>query len=44
MVSMARPLLADPHFVNKAKEGKPEEIITCIGCNQACLIMLSIGE
>ena len=37
MVSMARPLLADPHFVNKAKKGKPEEIITCIGCNQACL-------
>ena len=37
MVSMARPLLADPHFVNKAKEGKPEEIITCIACNQACL-------
>ena len=37
MVSMARPLLADPHFVNKAKEGKAEEIITCIGCNQACL-------
>lgn len=37
MVSMARPLLADPHFVNKAEKGKPEEIITCIGCNQACL-------
>jgi len=37
MVSMARPFLADPEFVNKAISGKPEEINTCIGCNQACL-------
>ncbi|WP_141104153.1 2,4-dienoyl-CoA reductase FMN-binding domain-containing protein, partial [Noviherbaspirillum denitrificans] len=37
MVSMARPLLADPFFVNKAAEGRADEINTCIGCNQACL-------
>ncbi|WP_304452646.1 FAD-dependent oxidoreductase [Nocardiopsis sp. YSL2] len=37
MVSLARPLLADPHFVAKAGAGAPEEINTCIGCNQACL-------
>lgn len=37
MVSMARPFLADPHFVRKASEGKADEINTCIGCNQACL-------
>jgi 2,4-dienoyl-CoA reductase (NADPH2) len=37
MVSMARPLLADPHFVNKAAVGKANEINTCIACNQACL-------
>jgi len=37
MVSMARPFLADPHFVNKAAENKSDEINTCIGCNQACL-------
>ena len=37
MVSMARPLLADPEFVNKAASGRSEEINTCIGCNQACL-------
>jgi 2,4-dienoyl-CoA reductase (NADPH2) len=36
MVSMARPLLADPEFVNKAAAGKADEINTCIGCNQAC--------
>ncbi len=37
MVSMARPLLADPEFVNKAAAGHPERINTCIACNQACL-------
>ncbi|MEV0064525.1 NADPH-dependent 2,4-dienoyl-CoA reductase [Nocardia sp. NPDC050718] len=37
MVSLARPFLADPDFVNKAAAGTPERINTCIGCNQACL-------
>ncbi|MEM9470754.1 MAG: NADPH-dependent 2,4-dienoyl-CoA reductase [Pseudomonadota bacterium] len=37
MVSMARPFLADAGFVAKARLGKPEEINTCIACNQACL-------
>jgi 2,4-dienoyl-CoA reductase (NADPH2) len=37
MVSMARPLLADPDFVKKARENKPQLINTCIACNQACL-------
>ncbi|MEW6341279.1 MAG: NADPH-dependent 2,4-dienoyl-CoA reductase [Pseudomonadota bacterium] len=37
MVSMARPFLADPAFVRKAREGRADEINTCIGCNQACL-------
>ncbi|MFO1304050.1 MAG: NADPH-dependent 2,4-dienoyl-CoA reductase [Burkholderiales bacterium] len=37
MVSMARPFLADAEFVNKAAEGRADEINTCIGCNQACL-------
>ncbi|POR63334.1 NADPH-dependent 2,4-dienoyl-CoA reductase [Pseudomonas syringae] len=37
MVSMARPFLADPEFVNKAAAGHAERINTCIGCNQACL-------
>ncbi|GMU69186.1 MAG: NADPH-dependent 2,4-dienoyl-CoA reductase [Steroidobacteraceae bacterium] len=37
MVSMARPLLADPEFANKAREGRADEINTCIACNQACL-------
>ncbi len=37
MVSMARPFLADSFFVQKAAEGRADEINTCIGCNQACL-------
>ncbi len=37
MVSMARPLLADANFVNKAAAGRRDEINTCIACNQACL-------
>ncbi len=37
LVSMARPLLADPDFVNKAAAGAPESINTCIACNQGCL-------
>jgi len=37
MVSMARPFLADPEFVNKAAAGLSDQINTCIGCNQACL-------
>ena len=37
LVSMARPLLADPDFVNKAAAGRADEINTCIACNQACL-------
>ena len=37
MVSMARPMLADAEFVNKAYEERSEEINTCIACNQACL-------
>lgn len=37
LVSMARPFLADPEWVNKASENKSDQINTCIGCNQACL-------
>jgi len=37
MVSMARPFLADPDWVDKAESGREAEINTCIACNQACL-------
>ena len=32
MVSMARPFLADPHFVNKRRGGRADEINICIAC------------
>ena len=37
LVSMARPLLADPEWVAKAASGRSHAINTCIACNQACL-------
>ncbi|MGW4398379.1 oxidoreductase [Amycolatopsis nivea] len=37
LVSMARPLLADPDWIRKAETGRTDEINTCIACNQACL-------
>ncbi|CAM3572331.1 NADPH-dependent 2,4-dienoyl-CoA reductase [Smaragdicoccus niigatensis] len=37
LISMARPMLADPNWVNKAMEDRADEINTCIACNQACL-------
>ncbi len=36
MVGLGRGLIADPHFVAKAAEGRAEEIVHCISCNQGC--------
>jgi 2,4-dienoyl-CoA reductase (NADPH2) len=44
LVSMARPMLADPDFVAKAAADRPEAINTCIGCNQACLDHIFTGQ
>ncbi len=44
MVSMARPFLADPEWVQKAEADKAEEINTCIACNQACLDHTFMGK
>src|SRR5699024_3287479 len=37
LVSLARPMLADPEWASKAEQGRSDEINTCIACNQACL-------
>ena len=37
LVSMARPMLADPEIISKAFSGREDETNTCIACNQACL-------
>lgn len=44
MVSMARPFLADPEWVQKVDDGRIDEINTCIGCNQACLDRIFSGK
>jgi 2,4-dienoyl-CoA reductase (NADPH2) len=44
MVSMARPLLADPAFVSKSATGRSHQINTCIACNQACLDHIFTGK
>jgi len=44
IVSMARPMLADPELVKKAAEGREDEINTCIACNQACLDHIFSGK
>ena len=44
MVSMARPFLADPAFVNKAAANQADQINTCIACNQACLDHIFNGK
>jgi len=44
LVSMARPLLADPDFVSKAATGRTYLINTCVACNQACLDHLFDGR
>jgi 2,4-dienoyl-CoA reductase (NADPH2) len=36
MVTMARALHADPFLPEKALEGKTEQIIHCVACNQGC--------
>ncbi len=44
MISMARPFLADPLFVEKTKRAEPEAINVCIACNQACLDRVFVNK
>ncbi|MDH5622865.1 MAG: FAD-dependent oxidoreductase [Candidatus Bathyarchaeota archaeon] len=37
MISMGRALVADPELPNKAREGRFDDIITCVACNQGCM-------
>ncbi|WPE24335.1 FAD-dependent oxidoreductase [Shinella zoogloeoides] len=43
IIGMAKTLIADPHFPNKAKAGRVEDIRQCIGCTQACVGHVDIG-
>ena len=42
-VTMGRAMHADPEFANKARDGRLEEICTCIACNQGCSDMHAKG-
>ena len=44
LISMARPLLADPDFLLKAMNERSRSINTCIACNQACLDHAFVGK
>lgn len=36
-IGLGRPMLADPDFVKKTMEGKTDDIVRCIACNQGCV-------
>ncbi len=42
LIGAARPSIADPFLPNKIKEGRPEDIRECIGCN-VCYASDSLG-
>ena len=43
IIGMARTLIADPHWPNKAREGRTDEIRTCIACTQSCVGHFYLG-
>ncbi|MEW6441279.1 MAG: FAD-dependent oxidoreductase [bacterium] len=44
MICMGRPLIADPHLPNKAREGRTDEILPCMGCNEVCFDNVFSGQ
>jgi NADPH-dependent 2,4-dienoyl-CoA reductase/sulfur reductase-like enzyme len=44
LVAFGRQFLADPDFIKKSREGRPEDIRKCIACNQGCIERLILGE
>jgi mycofactocin system FadH/OYE family oxidoreductase 2 len=44
MVTMTRALLADPELPRKAREGRVDDVRSCIGCNQGCVGMVHLGR
>jgi 2-enoate reductase len=43
-ISLARYLLADPEWPNKVKEGRTEDIIPCLGCDEGCVGRIRKGK
>ena len=44
LVAFGRQILADPDFLIKTKEGRPEDVCRCLACNQGCIERLMLGE
>ncbi|MFC7375700.1 FAD-dependent oxidoreductase [Brachybacterium sp. GCM10030267] len=44
LISMARPLLADPQLPAKLADGRASQVVACISCNQACLDKVFEGK
>lgn len=44
LVAFGRQFLADPDFLVKTREGRPEDTRRCIACNQGCIERLILGE
>jgi NADPH-dependent 2,4-dienoyl-CoA reductase/sulfur reductase-like enzyme len=43
IIGMARILIADPHWPNKAREGRADDIRICIACTQSCVGHVDLG-
>ncbi len=43
IVGLARALIADPHWANKAREGRADDIRVCIACTQSCVGHIYLG-
>ncbi|MFD7716796.1 FAD-dependent oxidoreductase [Streptomyces sp. NPDC059814] len=37
LVGLARPHIADPYLVRRAEEGRPDDVRSCVACNQGCV-------
>ena len=44
MICWGRPLIADPDLPNKVREGRLDEIVSCIACNQGCFDSIFYGK
>ena len=40
LVSLGRPLLADPELPEKIRTGRPDQVRTCISCNYGCSVRI----
>jgi len=44
MICWGRPLIADPELPNKIRNGRIDEVVSCISCNQGCFDSVFSGQ